>query len=559
MASKKFIIEPNLESVSTAVEELHATLRQWNCKTDQVVQSVLTIEEVLVHIIQSDCNPERIYLHLKKGLRKTNATITCRGSEITLTDKMLLSVDPADLDVQDADMEPTAGNFIHEMILKLMGERISAKYSKGINTIRVTVEKNDKAPLIDAVMAILLAVITGLTLRVALPADAIKLVADNLFYPVYIIFIRAMQMIMAPLIFFSLASSVVGLSDLRSLGRAGGKMMGMYMLTTLMAILITVGIDSVMLPGEARNIALPEAGAASALGEVPDISPSITGMIINLMPNNMLGTFVASDMLQIIVLAIVCAVTVGHLGKYADGVKYAIETMNAFFSTLTKGITKFLPFAIFGSFGNMMLTIDVSSLGALAYWGVAASGSLLTMALVYCLLILIFGRLNPLVFIRKYFKSTLTAFSSSSSSATMPVSMECCRTLGVSPSIYSFSIPLGCTVNMDGTAILFMSSTLFLARVYGIEITPDTMVSLITMIMLLSLAMPGVPGAAIACFLSIYAVAGVPPEALTIVLGFMSLLELQATATNVTGDGAVTTIVAKSEGALDKQQYYAEI
>lgn len=548
---KRYIINPSLEAVSRSVEQIQEQLLAWKCKSEQVTQAVLTIEELLVDITQNIDPQEKVFINLKKGLRKTSVNISYKGQKFELKNSIVL---PGSEDLS-SDLDPTAENVIHEMVLNLMKNRISSKYSRGVNTIRVAVETNEKAALIDSLSAIVLAIVLGLTLRMTVSEDVSLFVASNILQPIYLIFLRAMQLVVAPLIFFSLTSSITGLGDLRSLGRTGSKIMTSYTLTTILAILITIGMDAVMKPGEMGNITLPAAGAAALLGDVPEISTSFKDMIINMMPNNMLGTFVDSDMLQIIVLAILCSVTVGHLGQYSETVKKGIDTMNAFFGTLTGGLTKMLPFAIFGTFGNMVLTTDFASMGALAYWALSTCMATFAMILVYGLMIAVFGRLNPLTFYKKYFKASLTAFSSSSSSATMPTSMECCRKLGVSPSVYNFSIPLGCTINMDGTAIMFMSIVLFLARVYGIDIDMNTLITLITTIMLISFAMPCVPGGGIATLLSILAIAGIPAEGLTIVLGIMSLIELLETAANVTGDGAVTTIVAKSEGQLDAEQY----
>lgn len=553
MASKKFVINPDLNSISMAVEEIQATLNGWGCKREQVTPAVLTIEELLVDIQQKNDSDERIFLYLKKGLRKTYATITFKGQQFALKDSVLMPLDGG----LSEDIDPTAEDVIHNMVINIMRKRFSARYSRGVNTIRVAVDTSDKSDLIDCLASIFLAIIVGLFLRYILPDGGEDFIAANILQPMYLIFLRAMQMIIAPLIFFSLASSIADLTDLSSLGRTGGKMMLGYMFTTMIAILLSLGIDAVSMPGTSGDIIHPDAGATTFLGNVPEISPSIKSLIINLMPNNFLGTFVASDMLQIIILAIICAITTGRMGQYSGSVKRGIDMMNTFFGTLTAGIARFLPLAIFGSFASMVLTTDISSLSSISYWGMITAIALLAMFCVYSLIILIFARLNPLVFLKKYFPATLTALSSSSSSATMPTSMDCCRRMGVSSSIYSFSIPLGCTINMDGFSILLITTVMFLARVYGVELDSNTLISMLTMVMLLSIALPGVPGAGMAAYLSLLALIGVPAEGLTLVLGLLPILELLGTAVNVTGDGAITTIVAKSENKLDTNQYHS--
>ena len=181
--------------------------------------------------------------------------------------------------------------------------------------------------------------------------------------------------------------------------------------------------------------------------------------------------------------------------------------------------------------------------------------ALAAMMLVYCMMILIFGKLNPLIFIKKFASNMLTAFSLGSSNAAMPFNMETCRQLGISPRVSSFSIPLGATVNMDGTSVYLMIAGLFLARVFGIEISAAQMIEMTVGIIILSLGAPGIPGSGLICLSVLLGQIGVPIEALSLMIGIDALMGMFRTATNVTGDVAISLIVAKTENMLDIEKY----
>ena len=178
------------------------------------------------------------------------------------------------------------------------------------------------------------------------------------------------------------------------------------------------------------------------------------------------------------------------------------------------------------------------------------------MLTVYGVILFVVARLNPVTFFKKYKGVMLTAYSLSSSNATMPFSMEACdKKLGIHPKVYSFSIPLGATINMDGSCITLIISSLFMAKIYGIPVGASILFSICLSIFILSVGAPGVPGGALVCLSMLLPQIGVPTEAISIVMGLYSLVGMMQTCTNVTGDAVVTTVVAKSEGMLDTPIY----
>ncbi len=215
-----------------------------------------------------------------------------------------------------------------------------------------------------------------------------------------------------------------------------------------------------------------------------------------------------------------------------------------------------MPLAVFCSIMSMMLTMGIKTIvSVLGMFGTFLLG-LLSMMVVYCLLMLLIGRLNPLPFVRKYAPSMLQVFSLASSNASIPVNMDACeKKIGISRRIFSLSIPLGATLNMDGTCVHLAVFALALAKTYGVEITGSAMLSMIISIIVLSMGAPGIPGAGLICLSVLLTQMNVPVEAIGLVMGIDSLCGMFRCMSNCLGDVAVSTIVAKSENELDAKIY----
>jgi len=215
-------------------------------------------------------------------------------------------------------------------------------------------------------------------------------------------------------------------------------------------------------------------------------------------------------------------------------------------------IISVMPLAIFCNMAKLAQSMEIGNLASALMWIPVIYCGALVMLVVYGLLIWIVGRENPITFYRKFYPVSLTGYTLGSSNATLPTSMEICGgKLGISPKIYSFSLPLGATVNMDGTCITLMVSALFMSKIFGIPVTFTTLATLFLSIFVLSVGAPGVPGSALICISLLLPQIGVPAEAISIVMGLYTLVGMMTACINVTGDGVITLIVAKKEKLLD--------
>lgn len=278
--------------------------------------------------------------------------------------------------------------------------------------------------------------------------------------------------------------------------------------------------------------------------------------IINIVPSNILAPFVESNTLQVMFLAVLCGLAVGAIGEYSRTLKELFEAFNSLFLTITTMIARFIPAAVFCSVALMAIDLGGSSMLAVLGVGMTQIFALICMLCVYGLMILVIAHLSPITFFRKNREGMLTSFTLCSSSAAMPTNLRTCtEKLGISPKVCNFSIPLGATVNMDGSCIYLCITGLFLARAYGVSVAPSALFSLAVTIVLLSLGAPGVPGVGVVLLSVVLAALKVPIEAIGLIMAIEPFLDMFITMSNTTGDVMAALVVARNENLLDVEKY----
>jgi Na+/H+-dicarboxylate symporter len=384
-------------------------------------------------------------------------------------------------------------------------------------------------------------------------AEAIKPVGD--------IFIRLIWMIVVPLVFSSIFVGTASLGDLRKLGRIGAKTIIYYLVTTAVAITIGLLIANVVKPGVGLDSDVKAQLLQSYEGEaMKDLSlakqaPRVVDVITGIVPKNPVGSLAAGDMLQIIFFAIMLGVAVTMIpgGKR----KLLIDFFDALSDAMTMMVhivMKVAPIGVFvliaavvGQFGAKIL------LNLLKYGLVVIAGLAIHMGAVYSLAVWTFARMNPIAFFKGMRPVQIIAFTTSSSSATLPVTMQAAEeSLGVPKSIASFVLPLGATINMDGTALYQGVAAVFIAQVYGIPLTIAGQLTIVLMATLSSVATAGVPSVGIITLTMVLTSVGIPLEGIALILGVDRILDMCRTVVNVTGDASAAVMVAATEGTLLK-------
>jgi len=366
------------------------------------------------------------------------------------------------------------------------------------------------------------------------------------------LFLNAIKMLVVPLIFVTLVCGVTSMTDVHKMGRVGVKTFAIYLATTAVAITIGLLIGAVLQPGAGVGL---EAAQAVEVQE----APSFIDTLVSFVPTNPIAALANGEILQIIVFAILLGFAINFAGEKAALVKNFFDAAAEAIYKLTDMVIALAPYGVFalmaataGRYGldvllPLMMVIVAVYLGCILHILITLGGA-----------VALFARLNPFQFFKGIVEAQLVAFSTTSSSGTLPVTMACAQhNLGVSKSISSFVLPLGATINMDGTALYQGICVLFIAQAFGVDLSFGQYITIILTSTLASIGTAGVPGAGLIMLSLVLTSVGLPLEGVAIVAGIDRILDMARTTVNVTGDAAVSVIIARTEGELDEKIYYA--
>ncbi len=369
----------------------------------------------------------------------------------------------------------------------------------------------------------------------------------GLFNVVGTVFVKSLKMMVVPLVFVSLVCGVTALGDVKALGRIGGKALVLYLFTTALAISIALTIAVTISPGAGF-----ETSEQAAPFEVKE-APSLAQVIIDMVPKNPLEAMAEGNMLPIIVFALLFGIAITLAGDRGRHVYEFFTDLNEVIMQMVYIIMKLAPYGVFCLIATTFAKqgIDII-LPLLAYFLVMVSALLLHGIGTFTLLLSLFVRVNPFTFFKKIRPMLAFAFSTASSNATIPISLNTVQErLGVKQSVSSFTVPLGATINMDGTAIMQGVATVFIANVYGVDLTVGDYLTVILTATLASIGTAGVPGVGLIMLALVLDQVGLPVEGIALIIGVDRLLDMIRTAVNVTGDATVSCLIAKSEKAMD--------
>ena len=543
--NSKIKIRPvEVSSISESLEFIEKELKKAGVSTRLAVRAEITSEEMLLRLIENSTGEGSIRIQVKRMLGDTVINMSVKGNEFDLYGgKKELSEDIDDEDAQTV---------IRTFLLKANDSNLKYSHKDGVNSVRIMTGQSTVSSIKLTMGALALGILFGLILKFIMPEALCAGVCNYLLTPVSTVFMNALKIVIAPVVFFSIVTCISGFGDLSELGRIGARVMGMYLLTTVIAVVMSFFVTMLLSPGRFGAALAMQGGQAVDINT--NVDTSLLNTIINIVPSNFIQPFLESDTLQLIFLAVVVGIAVGRIGEYTPVLSGIFEACNSLFLTVTSMIAKFIPAAVFCSISLMLVNLGGSSfLTMLGYFCTNVIEILIMMA-IYGILVLVMARVNPAVFFRKIRQSMLTSFTLCSSSAAMPENLKTCTDkLGISPKVCNFSIPLGATINMDGTCISLVLTGLYLAKMYGVNVPGSALPALALTIILLSLGCPGVPGSGLVCLGIVLNQIGVPISAIGLVIAIDPVLDMFDTMSNTTGDIACATIVASKEGLLDRK------
>lgn len=363
------------------------------------------------------------------------------------------------------------------------------------------------------------------------------------------LFINALKMVVVPLVLVSLICGVCTLSDPKKLGSLGGKSLLLYLMTTAIAISLALMLANIFNPGAGVEMA--------STGYVGKEAPPLTEVLGNLVGSNPVKAMADGNMLQVIVFAILFGIAVSRAGDHGARMAEFFQSLNEVILKLVTIIMHVAPYGVFCIMGILVYETGLDAiLNLLVYFLLVASGLIIHMLVTYPVLLSVFTGLNPIILLKKMRPAMLFAFSTASSAATLPVTMEVARKrLGIGKTTSSFTLPLGATINMDGTAIMQGVATVFIAQISGVDLNMTQYLTIILMATLASIGTAAVPSVGLVMLTMVLSQVNLPAEAIGMLLGIDRVLDMMRTAVNVTGDATVSTIVSKSDGDIDLEVF----
>ncbi|MEX0942913.1 MAG: dicarboxylate/amino acid:cation symporter [Pseudomonadales bacterium] len=361
------------------------------------------------------------------------------------------------------------------------------------------------------------------------------------------VFVISLKLLVVPLVFVSLACGASNLGSGASMGRIGTKTVLLYLCTTAIAITLALTIARIVDPGTGIDL-------SAQTDFTPPEAPTLKEVIVNIFPENPINAMAQGNMLQIIVFALLVGIAITRAGEHGQRAKAALEDWNEVIMRMVMMLMAVAPIGVFCLLIALFSNLGFTAIGdLLAYFLCVAGVLVLHFVVTYGLMIRFLAGLNPIDFVKRMFPVMAYAFSTSSSNATLPMTLETVEhRLGVKNEVAAFTVPLGATINMDGTAIMQGVATVFIAQAFNVDISLTGYLMVILTATLASIGTAGVPGVGLIMLAMVLQQVGLPVEGIGLIIGVDRLLDMMRTAVNVTGDATIATIVGRSEGKFDE-------
>lgn len=538
------------KGIMEALEFLGAELPRKKVSEKDIIKTRLLAEECLFKLAKDAAEGTTFEIWICSVLGNVTTKIKCKGKEIDFSDALALSGNDFK-NAFDEEMDDSAIETIQNMLLKGFADKFKISRKKNMNYIDIITKKDPQMTLYITLSAIVLAVIIGLFMRLCLSETIYNGFCNNVLQPLKTIYMNLLSMIVGPVVFFSMITCMMQFSDMRSFGRIGGKTMGIYTFTSAIAAIAGIGIFYLIQPGTEGSFV-----SMITSQDAPNTTISFLDTIIDIFPSNIVGSFYENNVLQILLMGLFMGVAANLIGEKGKVLQNFFEAMNDMFLEMVLLLAKLIPLITFCSVMILILTTGTDALiSLLALIGTLLAG-LVVMVFTYSIMIVLTAKVSPFPFLKRYIPTALNVFSLSSSSASMPLNMDFCKNIGISQRVYSFTIPFGATINMDGAMIALMTGVLFMAKTFGVTIDTSHIIMLIVSGMLLSMASPGVPGGSLVACTVLLKQMGVPMDCLPLVMVYLTVTDMICTVSNTTGDVAASVIVASTEKLLDKNKYY---
>jgi Na+/H+-dicarboxylate symporter len=520
---------------------IEETLKNFRLKQRDVLEALLISEETMLLLTEHAPEDASIRVVISRKMGVPRIRLIAPGTPMALDEHLgTVSIDQLGDETENA---------IRSVMLRSYAESIKYRHSRSENILTIVTGIPERILAAHTVTAIILAVISVLVIRQIFPDTAVQWLSTNLLSPLEGLFISALMCITAPAVFVSIACSMFRFEGFSELGRSGKMVVASYLLTSIAATLIGMFIFCLLRPGKIGVLAMQtEPGSVEGF--------SVLEILSTLIPPNIVEPFISVNSLQLMLIAITIGSALTMCGKRVRHLRVLLEEMDVLCGKVSSLVMQMVPAVVYCSTANLLLSSHLDVLTSIAELIPVLVAGLSSLLLLYCLILLVVVRLNPIPFFRKYVPNLKNIFLKGSAVAAIPLNMRICRRqLGVPKSICSFSIPLGATINMDGNCMCLTIISLFFVRISGIAFGMNEMVVLMLLVVILSLGAPIAPGTLILCLVTLMSQIGIDISMISMVIGINFILEMLLGMVNSVGDAIVALLVARREETLDLDVY----
>lgn len=525
--------EENFSSVQRQIED---NLLQSGVEQEAVMRSSMLLEDICCRLFEHNSTQVQVEIHRRFG--SVSLRLKSKGE----------AYDPLSEEKSWTDEDV---DYYRDIVLKSNREWLGYSRSNGLNCLSIQVRRDKKKQVRYTLLGMILGILTGLALKEIFSPEMVGLLDTYAVGTARTMFLNAMNMMLAPVVFFSIMAGIMNLSNASDVGRLGRNMLGLYLLTAVcsagFALLLGINIFS----GELLQWGVAQEGEAANL--------SLLNMVVGIIPRQMVEPVMSGNMLQVIFLALLFGLTMNNMGDKARPLIDLVKAADTLCLRVIRTIVQLVPLVAFLSMTSLVFKVGLDSLLIFVRAFLAQGSVLILMLAVYGLLVAVIGRLSPMPFLKKIVDFLPLPASLGSTNATMPFSMEfCVKQLGVQEKMAGFAIPIGASVKMDGNCAFFILQCIMLAKLYGIDISAGFLMTLVITSIALSFGSPGVTGGAIICLGSLAVSLGIHIEAIGTMLSVDPLIAMLRNPLNSAEGIVAAFLLARCEGQVDEAAYQAK-
>lgn len=541
--------------LSTDIDEIinfiKVSAKAYHLRDKPVNNTLELVKNIVPFVIEKNQAPVEVQVY-RRSLSQGKIRFIVEHEEIDFASEFSKALSGIDIK-KDVD-GPDAQQYINDLILNSRKKDIQYKHKNGKNIVTFSISNIKNITLYKTFLAFGMAFILGLVCKLYFAESTVDALTTYVFNPVSSMFLNALSMATCPLIFVTIALCIANIGSNGVFGKIGGSAVKVYIITFICIVATSLFVSIVSHIGDPAL-----AGAVSTLPtngfDQVNTNKKLIDVIVEIVPNNIVTPFLDGSILSVLFLGILFGLVLAALKDKVPSFIKLVDEINKIFLKIVEVVIWFLPFAIICNVAKLIIGIPIESLYSVLAWIFEMLLVTILVFVLYGVGIVLFARVNPIPFFKKSISAWVTANAIGSSIATMPKGMEACRDCGIDSKIYSITMPLGTSLNKNGSAISEIVTTIFMCYIFGIDIDPILIATLIVMDFVFNIAAPAVNGGGIICMSAIFAQLGIPSSAIGLYIVFNPIVDLIVTGTNVLGNIFSSFLVAAKNKMLNKDQY----